>query len=427
MAAAGELKLKHYYQQELRGLREQAAEFARDHPAVAQELALSRGRSADPHVELLMQSFAFLAGRLQYQLDAEQSTLPNALLGHLYPHLEGPIPCMAVAQVDVKVDGANFANGWTLERHRRVFAVARNEGGRGVKCRLRACYDTPLWPLDVKDIGLTPTNHYEFLGRFPEVHSVLKVKVKSVGPDPIQDMPLTSLRFHLHGDDTSAYALYDLLSVHLTGVAVRMPNQDAPQILPAGALRWMGYEDDEAALTSNNATHSGYRIIQEYFAFPEKFMFFEVSGIDPTGAIDELELLFLLDTAPDRSIKTRRDTLRLNCVPLVNLFPQPIDPLRLNHRSHEYQLIADQENHKYCEIYSIDALSAIRADASPRPLAPYFSLGSHESLEADDYFYATRRAESQFRSVPGTELYISFLDLNFDPFSNFDLFSILFT
>src|SRR5262245_16883206 len=88
--------LRYYFEQELKHLREEASAFAQDYPAIAQELSLSRGKSADPHIEMLMQSFAFLTGRLQHQVDAEQATIPNALLEQLYPHLSAPLPSMVV-------------------------------------------------------------------------------------------------------------------------------------------------------------------------------------------------------------------------------------------------------------------------------------------------------------------------------------------
>ncbi|MBI3897241.1 MAG: type VI secretion system baseplate subunit TssF [Gammaproteobacteria bacterium] len=416
MSSAGAGKpgsLKYYFEQELRHLRDEAATFAHDYPAIAQELALSRGKCADPHVELLLQSFAFLVGRLQHEQDAEQATIPNALLQQLYPHLTAPLPSMAIAQVDVKSDGANFANGWTLARERTAFAMASNDSGRRVSCRMRNCYDTPLWPLTVRDAGLVPTNQYDFLTGARDVFSVLRVRIGAMSTEPIQDLPIKSLRFYLHGDDHEAYRLYDLLAAHLVGMAVLVPNDPTPRRLPAEALHWLGFGDDEAMLPIKTETPPAYRLLQEYFAFPEKFLFFEAQGLDCRGATTEFDLLFLLDVA-DKSVRVPAGALRLNCVPLVNLYAQPLEPLRLDQRQYEYRLIADQTAHSYCEIYQLDQVVALKPDASPRPVAPYFAMESYAKIDRHDYFYATRRVESQMKSVPGTELYIAFLDSNLD-------------
>ena len=409
------LKLKDLYQSELQSLRGEALEFARDHPTVARELGLSGGKSNDPHVELLLQSFSYLAGRLRYQLEAEQTQLPDALLAQLYPHLAAPMPGMVVAQVEVRPDGANFANGWTLGRHRYASVTTVAHGTDAVECRFRTCYETPLWPLEAFDVGGVPTNHYDFLSERRNVLSVIRVRVKATGSDPIQDMPLSRLRFHIDGDDLAPYALYELLAVNLVGIALCVPGDPAPRVLNASALRWCGFEEEEGALPDGQLAHPGYRLLQEYFAFPEKFLFFEVDGLDVRGATAEFELLFLLNAVPERSVTVQENALKLNCVPLVNLFARPIDPVRLDQRKHEYHLLADSGNHRYCEISAIEQLSSVRPDGTQRRLEPYFAFGDGASPEGMDYFYALRRGESQRKSVPGTEVYISFFDQSLDP------------
>jgi len=130
-------RLKMWFEQELASLRDEAADFGASFPAIAKELELSGGRSSDPHVEMLVQSFAWMAGRLRYQLETDQAVLPNALMSLLYPHLEAPLPSMLVGEIEVRPDGANFAHGATLERGRYVYALATNEFGQQVRCRFR--------------------------------------------------------------------------------------------------------------------------------------------------------------------------------------------------------------------------------------------------------------------------------------------------
>lgn len=408
------IDLKGFYQEELQSLRADAQAFADDHPSVAQELSLGRGKSSDPQVEMLLQSFAFLTGRLRNRLEEEQAVLPGLLLESLYPHLNVPIPSMSVAEVEIKADGANFANGWTLERGRHCFLQAVSESGRNVRCRFRVTQDTPLWPLAVAEVGLRPTNQYDFLTTDPAVQSVLSVTVRRQGNDPIQDLPLDSLRFHLHAEDASVFTLYELLAVHLVGVAVCIKGRPAPQRLAADRFRWQGFGKGDAALPEQCVTQPGYRLVQEYFSFPEKFLFFDVDGLATEGAIDEMEFLFLLDTAPAKGLVIKPDMLRLNCVPLINLYDQPLEPLRLDHRHHEYRLVADQGNHKYCEIYALREVYASKPGAAARKLSPYFEFSPSGTHGDEEYFYSTRRLRSQTKAVAGTELFISFLDAHFN-------------
>jgi type VI secretion system protein ImpG len=405
--------IKHYFEQELQRLRDDAAAFARDYPAIAQELALSRGKSADPQVELLIQSFAFLVGRLRHELDADEAAIPNALLEQLYPYMTAPIPSMAVAQVDVRAAGANFVNGWTLVRDRQFLATATSDSGRRVPCRFQNCYDTPLWPLAISDAGLVPINEYDFLSTRRDVYSVLRVRVTAVGADPIHELPLRSLRFHLHGDDLDPFRLYEMLAMHLVGLAVVVPNDPVARLRPPEALHWLGFANSHAVLPDRPDSAPAYRLLQEYSTFPEKFLFFDVQDLDCSGATAGFDLLFLLN-AVDASLRVAPGALRLNCIPLINLYSQPFEPLRLDHRQYEYRLLGDQTAHPYCELYTLEEVRAIKPDGSSRAVVPYFAMEEYGKLERRDYFYATRREVSQSKLVPGTELYISLLDVQLD-------------
>ena len=89
--------LHEYYQAELVYIRQTAQEFAKQFPATANRLLLETNRSLDPHVERLLEAFAFLAGRVHHKLDDEFPELTDALLSVLYPHYLAPVPSMAIA------------------------------------------------------------------------------------------------------------------------------------------------------------------------------------------------------------------------------------------------------------------------------------------------------------------------------------------
>lgn len=417
MQAAG-TRLKDFYRTELSALRDEAIAFAERHPDVARSLGLNAQQSTDPQVELLIQSFAYLTGKLQYQREVDQAALPNALLSFLYPHLEAPIPSMLVAGITVKPDGANFAKEQVLTRGRYISVSASNDLGHKVECRFRAAYDTPLLPLTVDEIDVVPVAKYTFPAGAPQAHSVLRVRIRTEGAGKLQSEGPQRLRFYIDSAEPHAWRLYEMLAMNLTGVAVHVPRigERPPTTTPVqtDTLRWLGFADDEAMLEANPHTHPGYRLLQEYFAFPEKFLFFEASQLDFSGAQDSFELLFLLDTPVDKSLVFSSLALRLNCVPLVNLFSQRIDPMALDHTEYEYRLLADLENHRYCEIYALQALESIRPDGTPRSIAPYFAMDEVRSLEKQDYFYVARRERSQAAGVAGTELFVSFLDTQFD-------------
>lgn len=417
MHAAG-TRLGDFYHAELSALRNEAGDFAQKYPDAARALGMARGQSSDPQVELLMQSFAFLAARLQYQLRLDEAALPNALLGFLYPHLEAPVPSMLIAELTVKPDGANFAKEQILPRKSYISASASNDLGHKIECRFRTCYDTPLLPLTIQDVRLRPLGDCDFLKGERTARSVLQVRVQAQGNGTLTAEGLQRMRFYIDRMEPQALKIYELLALHLCGMAVHVPEtEQAPAVIkstPADALRWLGFGADEAMLEVSPHTHPGYRLLQEYFCFPEKFLFFDVEKLDFTAAQDHFDLLFLLDTPIDKPLRLTPNVLRLNCVPLVNLFSQRIEPIMLDHTEYEYRLQGDIGNHRYCEIYAIEKLESIRPDGSPRPITPYFAMDNFQRMEQQDYFYVTRRERSRAAHVAGSEIFVSFLDTAFD-------------
>lgn len=415
--------LADYFNAELAALRSDAAVFARSYPAAAGALGLSQGRSTDPQVELLVQSFAFLAGRLRHQLDLGLASLPNALSDYLYPHLSAPLPSMAIAELTVSPEGANFARRQVLKRGRLFTADGHDLRGNPVACRFSTCYDTPLVPLTVDSILLTAPSE-SALDRLdvknPELRSVLSVHIKCTGTGgTLRELALDSLRFYLSCSPNDLHMFYEMLAHGLMKIVALPVDADGK---PAGesrelkkdALRWCGFGADESMLLESPDTPPGYRLLQEYFAFPEKFLFFDIEGLALDTGASAFDLMFVGSQPLDMMTRLPSNLLRLNCVPLINLYPQRLEPIALDHTRYEYRLQGDAAQHAYCEVYAISELYSTRPGNPPRALAPYFSMDDFQRLQSQDYFYRTRREEAQLGDVQGTELYVSFLDTTFN-------------
>jgi type VI secretion system protein ImpG len=412
-----------YFNAELAALRSDAATFAQSYPAAAGALGLSRGRSTDPQVELLVQSFAFLAGRLRHQLDLGLASLPNALADYLYPHLSAPLPSMAVAELDVSPGGANFSRPQVLKRGRLFTAMGRDARGNPVACRFRTCYDTPLVPLAVDSILLTAPSERSLDPRDwqdPELRSVLSVRIKCMAAGAtLRELALDSLRFYLNCVPNDLHGFYEMLALGLVKIVAQPVDVDGKpagprQELDKGALKWRGFGEDEAMLLESQNTPPGYRLLQEYFAFPEKFLFFDIDGLALGCGASAFDLMFIGNQPLDMMAALPPDLLRLNCVPLINLYPQRLEPIALDHTRSEYRLQGDASQHACCEVYALTELYSTRPGEPPRALAPFFSMDDFQRLEAQDYFYMTRREEAQLGDVQGTEFYVSFLDATFD-------------
>ncbi len=424
MRQDGQEELLRYYWRELTYLRKAGAAFAQAYPKVAGRLELSAGESADPHVERLIESFAFLAGRVQHNIDRQFPEIASELLELLYPHYLRPIPSLAIARFEVDPARGKLTTGHLLPKDTPLFA----QGSDGSVCRFRTSYPVTLWPLEVARAGFEPVARYDFLDRRPEVAAVLRLRIAAAGT-PLAELQLDRLRFHLAGDRMLVGALYELLFAHTVGLALLpepragdraegvSPAAAAEVVeLPAEALSPVGFGADEEALPYPRVSHPAYRLVQEYFVFPEKFHFFDVSGLARHGSETSFDLLVLLDRAPQERLPVGSENFLLGCAPVVNLFSRTTEPIRLDHRKTEYQLVADARRERTTEIHSVLAVSA---SADPRDrtraLAPFYSFDHRQEEARQRAFWHARRVPSTRPDLPGTETLLTVLDLDFHP------------
>lgn len=413
-----------YFQQELNAMRGAVDAFSQAYPAVANELRLSAGHSADPHVEQLIQSFVWLSSQLRADLEQQKQEIPNHLLLSLYPHLIHSIPSMAVMQGNVLADGANFVNGYTLEKG-RLFSIwsterrgAEGSEKRPVECRLQCCYDTAMWPLNIDDIAVKPKNLFDFLDDRNDVNGVISLKLSSYGTDPIYEYPLDRLRFFI-ADPQLRTPLHQILSNNLLEIAVRCGDKIIP--LPKAGIHWLGFGETENVLPQPLGTHNAYRLLQEYFYFPEKFYFFDIAGIDVCQASDKFELLLILnDTSALPPLKA--DSLMTNCFPAINLFPATFKPIQLDHSIYEYRVIANEAQYGQSEVHSVNQVRMISSDGKVHHADPWLGgtsmgdslLKSHlETIGASELRYLTRIVPPLTPGISGCDTMISLYDESF--------------
>ena len=341
-----------YYLDELAYLRRMGTEFARSYPKVAARLELTHGSSSDPHVERLIEAFAFLTARLERRLDLELPEICGGLLGVLYPNLVNPVPPLAIAQFQVDPEQGKLTSGRRIPRHTRLFTQTRS----GSTCRFRTAYDVDLWPLEIENPGLHPRSAFKALDARTDVASVLSLRLRPQGVS-LSELELSELRFHLHGESTLTSELYDLLGSALCGVALVGDEGESVTFLPETAVKAVGFGPDEDVIPSDARSHPGYRLLQEYLQFPAKFHFFDLSGFERVRARETLDLLFLLRRSPQRRLAIERDTILLGCTPIQNLFAKTSEPIRVDHRRVEYRLVGDARREAITEIHSIASVS----------------------------------------------------------------------
>lgn len=409
MLATNQDELLRYYWQELTYLRQMGQVFARRHPKVAGRLELEADHSPDPHVERLIEAFAFLTGRIQYQIDNEFPEIAAELLNALYPHYLNPVPSMSVAQFRVDPQSQKLTSGHVVPRHTPLFGQSDE---RHV-CRFRTCYPVTLWPLEVVKASLEPPESVPGLDPARSA-AVLRIGLTS-SATPLEELAFDRLRFFLSGDRIQVQALYELLFCHVFRVALLAESGEL-RYLAERSLVPVGFGVEEEVLPQPSYAHPAFRLVQEYFVFPEKYHFFDVAHLDRHGRGHSFEILLLLDAVPQSRLNLTRNTFSLGCTPIINLFRKTTEPIRIDHRQSEYRLVPDVHREKHTEIHSILSVSAT-SDSSDRArdVQPFYSF-SHEMHEREHrVFWHARRVPSSRPEVEGTDMLVSFLDLDFQP------------
>jgi type VI secretion system protein ImpG len=404
-----------YYERELSFLRHMGAEFAAKYPKIASRLLLEAEKCEDPHVERLIQAFAFLAARVRLKLDDEFPEITEALLNVLYPHYLAPLPSMSIVQFVLDPDQGNLTSGHRISRGARLYSQAVN----GSPCRFRTCYPVTLWPLEV---AVAQFEAPDRVNRAPKAAAALRLEIRCLGGATFSELDLDSLRFFLQGESQLVYALYELLFNNVRQVQLRPLGQQQngnPIVLPPRCLRSVGFGPDEGLLPYTPRSFLGYRLLQEYFAFPEKFLFFDLCELNRATQAkfrDGMEVWIFFDKPPRLEQLISADTFRLGCAPVVNLFEQIAEPIRITHAETEYRVIPDVGRQNMTEVYSVDSVVNTSPYLSETvAFEPFYSFKHAVDREQQQAFWYAVRRPSPKKGDAGTEVYLSLVDLNFRP------------
>ncbi|MBL6077162.1 type VI secretion system baseplate subunit TssF [Belnapia sp. T18] len=404
-----------YFNRELAAIRRDAGEFAEAFPKVAGRLRLSAETVDDPFVARLLEGIAFLAARVQHRLDDELPEISDALLEMLSPHLLAPVPSMTTLRLAPPADTrapVKVPRGLAVE----------TEPVRGEPVRFRTCHDVTLWPLVIDSARLAglpltaPANP-----RAAGAVACLRLTLRTASPDlPMAELGLDRLRLHLRGIGPAAAQLHELLCTATMSIALADGPADArPTILGAGALQPGGFEAEEAALPWPRRAFSGHRLLTEFFAFPEKFLYLDLDGLDARSLVqkgDRLEVfLYLSRSMPELERTLTAENFALACTPAVNLFPQRCEPIALDGTQSEWLVVPDARRPTALEVYAVEQVRESRADGTRRFILPFHRVGraDAEGEAAEAHYIASRRPAPP--ALGGTETLLSLRDAAFDP------------
>jgi type VI secretion system protein ImpG len=427
-------RLLQYYNLELQHLRETGAEFAQQFPKIAARLGMHGLEVADPYVERLLEGVAFLAARVQLKLDAEFPRFTQALLEIIYPHYLAPTPSMLIAQFQPDLNDPNVGSGPRVPRGSTLSGLQGPEDATA--CDFRTAHDVTLWPVEIVSasyFSFAPDLPLNTLPIAQRVRGGVRLRLKTGGMK-FSHTAIDRLSFYFSGRDDVANKLYELCLAAGLGTLVwpsKTPNPRA-ELLPASSIRPVGFTDGEALLPVTLRSFQGYRLLQEYFSFPQRFRFFELAGLSRALRrvdSDQVELVVLLGRG-DATLESVVDAsnFALFCTPAINLFRKRADRIQVSDSAHEYHVVADRTRPLDFEVYQVTNVvgHGIGTD-SEQPFLPFYAAYSADEDGQQSAYFTTRReprlvtAASRRRGVRtsyiGTEVFLALVDAAQAPFS----------
>jgi type VI secretion system protein ImpG len=425
-----------YYNRELQHIREIGGEFAAEFPKIAGRLGLSGFECADPYVERLLEGFAYLAARVQLKIDAEFPAFTQHLLEMAYPHYLAPTPSMAVVQLQPDLAEGALADGYTLPKN----TVLRSEIGKGEQtaCEYRTAHETTLWPLELTEaeyfVHAGPVVKTD-LNALQRSKAGIRLRLRCTAGLTLEQLSLDCLVVFLRGADELPFRLYELLLANPVAVIVQPTERPLPwcDLLEPSSLVPKGFGDEEALLPYGPASFQGYRNLQEYFAFPERFLFVELRGLSkslrrtPSSQIDLIVLLPRRDSVLEKTLDA--SNFALFCTPAINLFPKRCDRIHLSDRVHEHHVVPDRTRPLDFEVYQVTGVTGYGSTSQkPQEFLPFYAahdLTSH--IDSPAYYSlhrVPRRLSSRQRlkgprtSYIGSEVFVDLVDAAQAPYGS---------
>ena len=428
-------RLLDLYNRELAHMRVMGAEFAKEFPKIAGRLGgLDEFQPCqDPFVERLLEGFAFLSARVQLKLQAEFPRFTQSLLETIYPHYLAPTPSMCIVKFQPDLDESGLAEGFVIPRDSSVYGTlgktdqTRNE--------YRTAHDVTLWPIQVQEANYYTRELASLeIPNISDVKAGIRIRIQSFAGLNIGELKLDSLIFHLMGIGEVPMHLYEQFFADAVAVVVQPAAKPIKwqKVFDASCIRRVGFDNKQKLLPYDARSFQGYRLLHEYFTFPQRFMFIELAGLNSAiQRCDQNQLDFIVlfrESNKELERAINADNFGLFCSPAINLFKKRLDRIPISDKYFEFHVVPDRTRAQDFEVYKLTKVMGygVLSDQVQEFLPFYLAKDLGES-GTGGYYVTNRvpRPKSQdasvkarrSRSYAGSEVYISLVDSTSAPYS----------
>lgn len=419
--------IEKYFEREYNFLQTAGEEFAKKHPTLGSRLRMSERERKDPFVERLFEGFAFLAGRIQERLDDEFPEIAGGILEILFPNLLKPFPSCSILQLKHKPGAISkpivVEKGSEIQTASAKYKVRyKVYAGVSDKSRLtekeepadfifRTTQDVIVRPMTLSDVTVEDST---------KGNTILKLKIQPDRNVDYESLQMNNFQLYLQGAASIKFELLYFLTNFVSSVSVKELSDTKAAYTEIKDFKIeipdLYSEDysarDNSILPYSKQTFSGYKLLQEYFSFPEKFFFIQINGLEQFKSSEQSGLFEIKIDFNRRIVKEKWATLKniaLHCTPIVNLFSRMTEEVIVNQRLPEYYIVPDIDRRKSREIYSVDKVSGI--SESKIEQYKYIPISSHDILDTSDPDYNYKRFFSVFRRTQVSDMSETFIRL----------------
>ncbi len=381
-----------YYEDELAYLRDLGDLFAHENPTLAGFLSRE---ASDPDVERLLEGFAFLTARLRQKLDDELPEAVHGLMEIVWPHYLRPLPPLTIVAFD-QVGGG----GPVPIRVPRGTQV-RSRPVDGTSCAFATSYHVDVLPLAVAAAEIDNRS----------TSSRLVVEIRTTPRGSLRALQGGRLRLHFstERDPLVGRVLYLWMLRYATAITATTDTGETVDLGPA-ACRPVGFAEDEAVLPAPATAFPAFRLLQEYLAFPAKFLFVDIEGLEPLASSPGSRLTLTVEFRRPLPAQARVSAaqIRLNATPAVNLFEAEAQPIAISAAKTEYRVVA--AGAPAVAIHAVEAaVGHVQGRGERVPIHPFHSFRHDGAAGGDGRLYFKVRVRPAVVGN-GIDHYVAFVD-----------------
>jgi type VI secretion system protein ImpG len=346
-----------YYEEELRYLKEEGARFARKHPQRARCLNIESPKDRDPNVETLFEGFAFLCAGIRERIDASLPELAAGLTGLIWPQLLHPVPSACI--VEFKPRAGMLQGSHILKMGTVIFSDP--DPATGVNCRFGVTQDVCVNPVNISKVDISETAGGK---------DVLTVSFKFDRGTRLEALKLSPLRVFINDDLQAALLIRKMLLCHVEEVVLKDDCGQSRVLAPGGTFAEGGFAEGEDLFPEPQNVNRPLALLRDYFAFPEKFLFVDIFGMDTLPPSGRPPSVVTLEIRFDRRLSGRvlltNESFKLHCAPAVNVFRRDAEPVQVDGRKREHNLVSDSVRPECYVIQSVDSVTGVDAVTGER-------------------------------------------------------------